>query len=54
MRIFFLRVLIAWWLIPIVTLSMLILGYLMTGELKEPLDNIKSFSKDLWYGVEKL
>lgn len=47
------RVLIASWLIPACFIFVLPLGYLLTrGDLKNTLDTILDFVKDIWYGID--
>lgn len=48
-RIFLLRLLLAWWLIPTVAIMGMPLWYLLGGK-DDAMDVLRDFSQALWYG----
>ena len=50
MRVLALRVLISWWMIPVMAIPIIGLGYLLTGDLKESVQEYKDFAHSFWYG----
>ena len=52
MRIFLLRLLIGWWLIPLIYLMFLPFSYMLTGDYFESVNDVKKICKILWYGIE--
>lgn len=50
MRLFFLRLFISWWAIPLCLIFMFPFVFLVTGRSKS-IQISKEFTKDLWYGI---
>lgn len=51
MRIFLLRLLLGWWMIPIMYLFMIPFFYLLAGDFLKQVNEIKEICKMLWYGL---
>lgn len=52
-RILLLRVLIAWWAIPLFWVIVLPLDYLTCGDFEKSVSKVIDVSKELWSGVNK-
>ena len=52
MRIFLLRLLIGWWIVPFAWLLMFPIGYLITGDYYETVEDTKWFCNYIWNGLE--
>lgn len=50
MRIFLLRLLMGWYMIPFLYLTILPIFYLMQGDFQKQVKEINNVSKMLWYG----
>lgn len=50
MRLFLLRTLLAWWMIPALWVLVLPLGWLLTGDFGSSVQETKEMSRKLWNG----
>jgi len=52
MRIFLLRLLIGWWIIPLLLIIGLPVMWLIDGDLPETIDDARYIMRVFWYGDE--